>query len=107
LVINVAKDVGYCFTYEQGLRLQEIIRTALKKEPRVSVSLKDVSTVTSSFVNGAFMPLINDYGIDGMRRHVVVCDSTRAINDVIRRCMQKESSSATEHSAAKEPCLVS
>jgi hypothetical protein len=105
MVIRVADAIGYCFTYGDGIRLQEIIRTALKKDSCVHVSFMGVAAVSSSFVNGAFIPLINEFGVNGMRERVIICDSHRGINDVIRRCMQPPS--APEYSATKEPCLVS
>jgi hypothetical protein len=90
LVIKVLDVVPRCYTWDDGATLAEAIRQAWKAEDRVTVSFAGVDVVPSSFVNGAFVDLLNDVSFDELKRKLKIIDSNRAINDVIRRRLEFE-----------------
>jgi hypothetical protein len=50
-----------------------------------------VDDVPSSFVNAAFVQLLQQFTYDDIRQGVAVINSTRQINDMIKRRMEFES----------------
>jgi len=61
------------------------------------VSFAGVDVVPSSFVNGAFVELLDDYSFDELKRKLRIVDSNVAINNVIKRCLEF---SAKRHAVA-------
>jgi len=53
-----------------------------------------VKTVTSSFVNTAFVQLLEAMPLADIKRRLQIISSTRQINDMIRTRMERESSVA-------------
>ena len=54
------------------------------------LSFDGVEDVPSSFVNAAFVPLLGSYSYDFIKAHLQVINSTRQINDMIKRRLRFE-----------------
>jgi uncharacterized protein DUF4325 len=57
---------------------------------QATVSFRGVDNVPSSFVNGAFVTLLDDFDFEFIKRHLSVIESNRSINQMIRRRLQFE-----------------
>lgn len=54
-------------------------------------------TATSSFVNAAFVPLLDFVSFVELKRRIKVVDSNRQINEMIRTRMEREAASNRLH----------
>ncbi|WP_339165348.1 STAS-like domain-containing protein [Siminovitchia sp. FSL W7-1587] len=84
MVINICDHVGRCYSNEDGKVIQDILRHHLQNNVVVTISFKNIDGVTSSFVNTAFIELLNDFNFDDIKRLLRFVDSTKQINDMIR-----------------------
>ena len=84
MVLNVRDIVPHCHTWQDGERIADLIRCAFRRGETVTVSFAGVDSVPSSFVNGAFVSLLDTYTFDHIRANLRVVDSTRQINSMIR-----------------------
>jgi hypothetical protein len=73
------------------------IAAALAEREAVIVSFAGVDTVTTSFVNAAFVPFLETIGFEAFKRRVRIVDATRPTIDLIKHRMNFE---ARRHAAA-------
>ncbi len=83
--IRIADKLKQFSTYEDGFRIYKIIKTAIDEEKSVVLSFDSITAVPSSFVNGCFSKLIDDIGVDNVKKSVRITKSTVIINNMIRR----------------------
>lgn len=86
MVIRALDHVSQCYSDTDGRALNGFIRTELRKGRRAIVSLADVDFVSSSFVNEAFVALLDAYDITYVRSHLVIADANKQAADMVRRC---------------------
>lgn len=84
MVIRVIDLVESCDTSAQGDAVLPVVAAALRQGSTVTVSFAGISTATSSFVNAAFVDLLQEFGIDQLKSRLRFADSTRQINEMIR-----------------------
>lgn len=94
MVINVLDHVSHCYTWQDGAVIRDAIRRALDDHERVAVSFAGVQDVPTSFVNAAFVSLLKEFSQEELRRRLAVINSTRQINDMIRRRLEFETKRA-------------
>ena len=85
MVINVLDHVPQCYTGQDGAVIGSLIRDGFARGDDVTVSFLGVDNAPSSFVNAAFVDLLDSYSFDYIRRHLLVINSSPQINDLIRR----------------------
>lgn len=85
MVIRILDHVRQCYTSQDGAVISALIRNAFASGEKVKVSFNGVTDVPSSFVNGAFVALLDCYSFDYIRANLSVVDSTPQINDMIKR----------------------
>ena len=90
MVIRVHLVSSAADTATQGQIVHGHIMKALQRDDIAIVSFKDVDTATSSFVNAAFVPLLRSFSFNEIKRRVRIIDSTRQINDMIKRRLTRE-----------------
>lgn len=100
MVIRVAEIVERCYTYEDGLQLLKIMDEGLESNNQIQVSFKGVTAVSSSFINGAFVPLLDKIGFDAIRERIQVMDSNKIINNLIKSRIINESNRRGGNEAA-------
>jgi hypothetical protein len=90
MVIVVRDHVSRCYTWQDGAALANVIRPLLARGERLVVSFAGFTDVPSSFVNAAFVSLLDTFSLDFVRDHMSVVDSTRQINNMIRKRLYAE-----------------
>ena len=90
MVIMALDHVPHCYTAQDGLVIASLIRAGWDRGEKVVLSLAGVTDAPSSFVNGAFVSLLDTHSFDAIRRDLRIIDSTRQINDLILHRMQQE-----------------
>jgi hypothetical protein len=99
MVIRIKDISRSADTGEQGDLVYRQIKDALANDSSVVISFAGVATATSSFVNAAFVSLLDVLSFDEIKRRIKVTDSNRQINEMIRSRMERE--------AANRPHLLS
>ncbi len=94
MVIYVREIAVAADTAKQGELLFKRITAALADEDTVILSFTGIDTATSSFVNAAFVQLLDRMTFDALKRRIKVVDSTRQINEMIKRRLEREASFA-------------
>ncbi|MED1405380.1 STAS-like domain-containing protein [Bacillus mycoides] len=96
VLINVLDHVKQCYSNNDGYIIQTEIRRAFSKNEKVIVSFTGVTSLNSSFVNSAFIELLNPYSFEYIRSNLQFKNSTRQINDIIKQRFQFEVSKKNE-----------
>lgn len=94
MVINVLDLVPHCYTWEDGNVVGRAIQQGLEKKEKVAVSFTGVEDVPTSFVNAAFVKLLDDFSYEDIRSNLSVINSTRQINEMIKRRLDFETKRA-------------
>lgn len=85
MLIKVLEHVPQCYTRADGEVIAHVISSCLKRGDTVVVSFAGVYGVPSSFVNAAFISLLDDFTFGEIRARVKFANSTKLINDIIKR----------------------
>ncbi|NCC84363.1 MAG: DUF4325 domain-containing protein [Clostridia bacterium] len=93
--IAVRKIVNRCVTNDDGDVLFLHIQDCMKNGSSVNVSFDDVDSVSSSFVNSAFIKLLDYYSFDDIKKNLIITNSNSHINTVIKRRFYFETSKKT------------
>ena len=88
----VSEIVPTCDTEEQGAAVYDAIVRTLAVSDVATVSFVGIDTTTSSFVNAAFVPLLEILAFEEIKRRVRVVDSTRQIRDMVKSRLISEAS---------------
>jgi hypothetical protein len=91
-------------TGDQGQAVLADIQDILTAGKSVTISFAGVHTATSSFVNAAFVPLLQRMTLDELKRRMRVIDSTRQINDMIKWRLERAASSADRSANRQLEC---
>ena len=97
MVIRVADLTTAADTESHGNLVASTLLDAMRSGNVVTVSFSGIHSVTSSFVNAAFLPLLREFSFDEIKRRMRVTHSTAQINDMVKRRLTRE---ASELSAA-------
>lgn len=82
--ISVFDLVGRGYSNDDGLIIKQAIVNEFEKGNKVIVNFLNVDGVTSSFVNTAFIELLNEFSFDFIRKHLNFSDSRKQINNMIK-----------------------
>jgi hypothetical protein len=93
MVIEICDIAVGADTSEQGYLVHDRIRSELQASGTVVISFQRISTATSSFVNAAIVPLLSVMSLADLKANVRIVDSTRQINEMIKRCLEREKTS--------------
>ncbi|MEB9549522.1 STAS-like domain-containing protein [Bacillus cereus] len=96
VTINVLNHVEGCYSNDDGYVILNLIKKAFKDNKQVTVSFEGVNSVTSSFVNSAFIELLNWYDFNFIRSNLHFTNSTKQINSTIKHRFQFETSQKKE-----------
>jgi hypothetical protein len=89
MVKNVRDMVIGCDTNDQGHVIYKYASFSIQKNKVVTLDFSGVTNVTSSFVNSAFVQLIDDFGYDKVKSFVVLKGLNRQIGNLLRDRMMK------------------
>lgn len=91
MVIYVREITVAADTAKQGELLFEQLEASLTDTGgAVTLSFEGIDTATSSFVNAGFVQLLSIMSFDEIKRRLKVVNSTRQINDMIKRRLSRE-----------------
>jgi hypothetical protein len=86
MVILALDHVSQCFSTKDGMVINDVLRKQIAEYGSVTLSLKGVSDIPSSFVNAALVSLLDDHDFEWIKKNVAVIQATRQATDMIRRC---------------------
>jgi hypothetical protein len=85
MVVKVEDYVPHCYSNEHGRVIRDQIKPPLLGGKEVTVSFEGFDSVSSSFVNSAFVELLNSLDFSEIRERLDFSDSNRQINRTIKR----------------------
>lgn len=95
MVIRVTELTPAADTGDDGLKLYMVLAARVASRRQTVVSFAGIRTATSSFVNSAFVPLLDLAEIEDIKSLLRVVDSTSQINDMIKSRLEVESRRVT------------
>lgn len=84
VLINVLDHVNQCYSNNDGYQIMNIIKHHLDQDEKVTVSFQGIASLNSSFVNSAFIELLNFYDFTYIKSHLRFSNSTQQINKIIK-----------------------
>lgn len=94
MVIFIHQLVDKCDTNAQGATVQAAIRASIINKDVVTLDFSGIPNVTTSFVNTAFVEIIDDFNFDVFKKYVSIVNVSRQISDLIRSRMIAEAKRA-------------
>lgn len=82
--IQVKDYVDQVYSNDDGMIIYNALKKELENSNKVTVSFKEISALNSSFVNSAFIELLNDYDFNFIKENLRFADSTNQINNLIK-----------------------
>lgn len=97
----VIKDfVENVATNQDGEVIFLLIKQCLDHGESVEVSFENIFALNSSFINAAFVQLLEHYKFDDIRKYVKFKDSTKQINQLIQLRFKDEISKKNDENLA-------
>jgi hypothetical protein len=90
MVIRVKDICEAADTASQGEALYAAVKNALRTDQQIVISFDGIEAATSSFTNASFVALLVDLSFAEIKRRLRIVDSSRQINDMIRRRLTRE-----------------
>lgn len=84
VTVRILDHVAHPSDYEDGAVILDILLPHLHAGVSVDVSFDGVTAVPSSFINAAFVPLLQTMPMEQIRKQLHFTHSTRFINSLIR-----------------------
>lgn len=84
VTIQVKAHIPYCDTNEQGEKIFDLINRAFAGGQDVTLSFEGIEDTTTSFINSAFVQLLDRYSLQVIKSRLRIVRSTRQINSLIR-----------------------
>ena len=84
MVINILDYIERCYSNADGEVILALIKPKLAKGEQVTISFSGVDGVPSSFVNSAFIQLLEDFTFEEIRQNLRFINSTKQINQMIK-----------------------
>jgi STAS-like domain of unknown function (DUF4325) len=89
MVVRIRDIAHGADTADEGAAVLNVLSSAIASEDQIIVSFEGLQTATSSFVNAAFLPLLEKYALYELKRRIRVIESTRQINDMIKNRLNR------------------
>lgn len=84
MVIKALDIVRQCYSNADGHQLFKVVDDYVKRSEPVTVSFQGVDTVPSSFVNSAFIALLETYDFEIIKNTLSFSNTTQQINEMIK-----------------------
>lgn len=81
---KITDYTGRCYSNEDGQIIYDLIIAPLSNGKTVFVSFEGVDTVTSSFVNSAFIELLETLPFQNIKTHLKFESTRKSIGELIR-----------------------
>ncbi|WP_425270051.1 STAS-like domain-containing protein [Leptospira congkakensis] len=76
----------------EGNEIFEILLNLLETNENISISFKGLGAVSSSFVNSAFIRLLDKYSFNEIQKRIKFIDTLKIHNNLIKQRFQFETS---------------
>lgn len=100
VLIKILDHLDRCYTSDDGQKLFAIIKPLLDNGQQVKISFDGVGGVPSSFVNAAFIQLLDTFTFGYIKTHVFFADTIKPTNDMIKKRFRFEVLRSNEKKAA-------
>ncbi|MCH8247220.1 MAG: STAS-like domain-containing protein [Bacteroidetes bacterium] len=84
MVILISDITQTCYSNDDGDAVYKVIKPYLIGEEPITLSFGGIDGVTSSFVNSAFIQLLDSVEYDAIRKNLHITKATRRTRDMIR-----------------------
>ncbi len=84
-LLRIVDHVNQCYSNADGEVIKRILIQNLDIGERVIVSFEDIDSASSSFINSAFIELLEHYNFDYIKSHLGFANTTRTLNENIKR----------------------
>lgn len=91
MVIKVIDIAAGANTEAQGEAVLRHLRDSFLFSDKIIISFEGIHTATSSFVNAAFVPLLDAMSFDEIKMRLKIVSSAKQINDMVRARLLNES----------------
>ena len=98
MVILVNALIDAAVSEDDGAIVFKRLREALETHEIVTLSFSGLKTATTSFVNTAFVPLLDSFTFSEIKLRVKVIESTRQINHMIKWRLETEAKASSQAS---------
>ena len=83
VTVNIIKELDSFYTNDDGDILFRILKENLNDGNKVDVSFEGIHGLNSSFVNSAFIRLLECYSFDFIKMNIRFVDTNKQINQLI------------------------
>ncbi|MDB5735598.1 MAG: hypothetical protein JWN16_2235 [Alphaproteobacteria bacterium] len=93
MVIRALDVVPDCYSWENGNTISKTIGALFQTGQTAIISFDDVTDVPSSFVNAAFISLLDEYTFEFIKSHLKLINCSSQIIDMVQRRFEFETRS--------------
>lgn len=87
--VIIAKDINSCFSYSDGEKIKSLIVDKINKDERVILDFKDILGLPTSFINGCFVELVKEVGLQKMKGYVTLKNVSKITSLTIKRMVNE------------------
>jgi hypothetical protein len=87
--LTVLNLVPAAFTYEEGETVRHAIERHFDRQESVTLSFAGVLAVSSSFVNAAFVKLLDRWPFDFVRSRLIIAEASQTTNWMVQEGLRK------------------
>lgn len=95
VTIRVKDIVDNCSDNQSGLQILSLVEDYLKNDQPIEMSFEGIPYVTTSFVNSAFINLLDNYTFDTIKSRLTFKQTTVQINQLIKERFAFETNRAS------------
>ena len=97
VAIRIIDHVKQASSYDDGQVIHDLIVDNLSHGTPVQISFVGIQAIPSAFVNAAFLQLLETFPIEKVRSNLIFVDSTKFINELIKRRFDFVVSNSAQH----------
>lgn len=86
-ITDIVKTTSY---NKDGEVIYDLVRDSLMRKEQVSVSFEGIHALNTSFINSAFIELLEEFKFDEIKKYLIFTNSTRQINSIIAKRFKEE-----------------
>jgi hypothetical protein len=84
MVISALNISNNCYSHYDGYKLFIAITRELRKCERLTISFEGIDSISSSFVNASFIPLLDLMPFEEIKNRIAFIKTTPQINELIK-----------------------
>jgi len=83
-LLRIIDHVNQCYSNGDGETIQNLLLKHFKDGEKVVISFQEIDSASSSFINSAFIELLERHDFDFIKSHLGFTDTSKSINDTIK-----------------------